>query len=37
MFRKYARKLVGRADIEDALKRLDLLTHEEVWMGIAQI
>ena len=33
---KYAKKLVGRADIEDALKRLDKLTHEEAWMGIAQ-
>ena len=33
---KYARKLIGRTDIEDALKRLDKLTHEEAWMGIAQ-
>jgi hypothetical protein len=29
-------KLIGRTDIEDALKRLDKLTHEEAWMGIAQ-
>jgi hypothetical protein len=28
--------VVGRTDIEDALKRLDKLTHEEAWMGIAQ-
>jgi prophage DNA circulation protein len=27
---------MGRAEIEDALKRLDKLTHEEAWMGIAQ-
>ena len=27
---------IGRTDIEDALKRLDKLTHEEAWMGIAQ-
>jgi hypothetical protein len=33
---KYAKKLIGRAEIEDALKRLDKLTHEEAWMGIAQ-
>ena len=33
---KYAKKLIGRTDIEDALKRLDKLTHEEAWMGIAQ-
>ena len=30
------KKLIGRTDIEDALKRLDKLTHEEAWMGIAQ-
>ena len=29
--------LVGRTDIEDALKRLDELTREEVQMAIAQI
>ena len=33
---KYAKKLVGRTDIEDALKRLDRLTCHEAWMGIAQ-
>ena len=33
---KYAKKLIGRTDIEDALKRLDKLTHQEAWMGIAQ-
>jgi archaellum component FlaC len=33
---KYGKKLIGRADIEDALKRLDNLTQEEVRMAIAQ-
>ncbi|KAH9170912.1 hypothetical protein EDB89DRAFT_2184737 [Lactarius sanguifluus] len=33
----FARKLLGRADIEDALKRLDSLIQEEVQMAIAQI
>ena len=33
---KYAKKLIGRTDLEDALKRLDKLTHEEAWMGIAE-
>ena len=33
---KYAKKLIGRTDIEDALKRLEKLTQEEAWMGIAQ-
>jgi hypothetical protein len=33
---KFAKKLIGRTDIEDALKRLDKLSHEEAWMGIAQ-
>jgi hypothetical protein len=33
---KYVKKLIGRTDIEDALKRLDNLTREEAWMGIAQ-
>jgi hypothetical protein len=32
-----ARKLLGRTDIEDALKRLDMLIQEEVQMAIAQI
>jgi hypothetical protein len=32
----YAKKLIGRTEIEDALKRLDKLTQEEAWMGIAQ-
>ena len=30
------KRLIGRTDLEDALKRLDQLTHEEAWMGIAQ-
>jgi hypothetical protein len=29
-------KLLGRNDIEDALKRLDTLTMEEAWMAIAE-
>ena len=33
---KYAKRLIGRTNIEDALKRLDKLTQEEAWMGIAQ-
>jgi hypothetical protein len=31
------RKLIGRADIEDALKRLDNLTQEESRMATAQV
>ena len=34
---KFVKKLVGRKDIEDALKRLDRLTHEEALMAAAQI
>ena len=33
---KFVRKLLGRNDIEDALKRLDTLTMEEVRMAIAE-
>jgi hypothetical protein len=33
---KYAKRVIGRTDLEDALKRLDKLTQEEAWMGIAQ-
>ena len=33
---KYVKKLIGRTDIEDALKRLDKLTHEEAWMATAE-
>ena len=33
---KYVKKLVGRTDIEDALGRLDRLTHDEVGMAAAQ-
>jgi len=33
---KYVKKLVGRADIEDALDRLDRLTQDEVRMAAAQ-
>ena len=31
------KKLIGRTEIEDALKRLDKLTHEEVRMAAAQV
>jgi hypothetical protein len=34
---KYLRKLIGRTEIEDALKRLDKLTQEETRMATAQI
>jgi hypothetical protein len=33
---KYGRKLIGRTDMEDALKRLDKLTQEEARMAVAQ-
>jgi hypothetical protein len=33
---KYGKKLIGRTDIEDALKRLDKLTHEEAQMVTAE-
>ncbi|KAI0301708.1 hypothetical protein B0F90DRAFT_1917286, partial [Multifurca ochricompacta] len=35
--KKYLKKLVGRTDIEDALGRLDKLTHDEALMATAQI
>ena len=34
---KYVKKLLGKTDIEDALKRLDKLTQEEVRMATAQL
>src|SRR6267154_4441311 len=33
---KYAKKLIGRTEMEDALKRLDKLTLEEARMAAAQ-
>ena len=33
---KFGKKLVGRTDMEDALKRLDKLTQEEARMAAAQ-
>jgi hypothetical protein len=33
---KYAKKVMGRTDIEDTLKRLDKLTHEEARMATAE-
>ena len=32
----YGKRLIGRTDVEDALKRLDRLTHEEARMAIAE-
>jgi hypothetical protein len=34
---KYLKKLIGKTDIEDSLKRLDKLTNEEVRMVTAQV
>ena len=33
---KYWKRLIGKTDMEDALKRLDRLTQEESWMTIAE-
>jgi hypothetical protein len=33
---KYGKKLIGRTDMEDALKKLDKLTQEEARMAVAQ-
>ena len=33
---KYGKKLIGRTDMEDALKRLDMLTQEEARMAVVQ-
>jgi hypothetical protein len=33
---KYGKWLIGRTDMEDALKRLDKLTREEAWVVIAE-
>ncbi|KAF8495911.1 hypothetical protein F5888DRAFT_1840219, partial [Russula emetica] len=35
--KKYLKKLIERTNIEDALKRLDRLTHEEARMAAAQV
>ncbi|KAI0262276.1 hypothetical protein BGY98DRAFT_1182286, partial [Russula aff. rugulosa BPL654] len=35
--KKYLKKLIGKTDIEDALKKLDKLTNEEVRMVTAQV
>ena len=37
MLEKYLKKLIGKTDIEDALKRLDKLTNEEGRMVTAQV
>jgi hypothetical protein len=33
---KYLKRLIGKTDMEDALKKLDQLTQEEAWMSIAE-
>ena len=33
---KYGKRLIGKTEMEDALKRLDKLTHEEARMVIAE-
>jgi hypothetical protein len=33
---KYGKRLIGRTDMEDALAKLDKLTHEEARMAIAE-
>jgi len=33
---KFLKRLAGRTDLDDALKKLDKLTHEEAGMAIAQ-
>ena len=37
MSEKYLKKLIGKTEIEDALKRLDKLTNEEVRMVTARV
>jgi len=37
LLEKYLKKLIGKTDIEDALKRLDKLTNEEVRMVTAHV
>ena len=34
---RFVKKLLGKNDIEDALKRLDTLTQEEARMAIAEV
>ena len=34
---KFAKKLLGKSEIEAALQKLDRLTQEEGWMNVAQI
>ena len=34
---KYLKRLIGRTDLEDALKRLDKLTQEEARMATAEV
>ncbi|KAH8982414.1 hypothetical protein EDB92DRAFT_1952306 [Lactarius akahatsu] len=35
--KKFLKKLAGRSDIEDALRRLDILTQEEARMALAEV
>ena len=34
---KFAKKLLGKGEIEAVLQKLDRLTQEEAWMNVAQI
>ena len=34
---KFLKKLAGRTDLEDAVKRLDNLTHEEARMALSEV
>ena len=34
---KFGKRLIGRNDLEDALKKLDKLTHEEARMAIVEL
>ena len=34
---KHAKKLIGRIDLEEAMKRLDKLTHEQAQMATAEV
>jgi hypothetical protein len=34
---KFLKKLLGKSDVEDALKRLDKLTQEEAKMATAEV
>ena len=37
LLEKFGKRLIGRTDMEDALKRLDMLTQEEARMATAEV